>query len=124
MISWIKILLFNNLILHKYLLSLHFLGFEYMNQTTVSAIASNELSVQLTQKEQKFKRVKLWFNVIFALCFLVFALGLVWMNVMAIASSFITAMMFGMAYLGVIMIFEEDINEIKTKLEKTVSVSI
>ncbi|WP_239324763.1 hypothetical protein [Snodgrassella gandavensis] len=95
-----------------------------MNQTTESATAGNELRVQLAQKEQKFKRVKFYFNVIFVLCFLVFALGLLWMNVMAIASSFITAMMFGMAYLGVIMIFEEDINEIKIKLEKTVSVSV
>ncbi|PIT14555.1 hypothetical protein BGI32_07440 [Snodgrassella alvi] len=99
-----------------------------MNQTIDSATAGNELSVQLAQKEQKFKRVKFYFNVIFALCFLVFALGLLWMNVMAIASSFITAMMFGMAYLGVIMIFEEDINEIRIKLEetaeKTASVSI
>ncbi|MCO6526391.1 MULTISPECIES: hypothetical protein [Snodgrassella] len=95
-----------------------------MKQTAESAIADNELSRQLTQKEQKFKRVKFYFNVIFALCCLVFALGLVWMNVMAIASSFITAMMFGMAYLGVIMIFDEDIKEIKHKLEKSASVSI
>lgn len=94
-----------------------------MNQTAEFATNSNELSVQLAHKEQKFKRVKFYFNVIFALCFLAFALGLVWMNTMAIASSFITAMMFGMAYLGVIMIFEEDIKELKIKLEKTQSVS-
>lgn len=94
-----------------------------MNQTAEFSTNSNELSVQLAHKEQKFKRVKFYFNVIFALCFLVFAVGLVWMNTMAIASSFITAMMFGMAYLGVIMIFEEDIKELKIKLEKTQSVS-
>lgn len=95
-----------------------------MNQTTKSATVGKDLSKQLMHKEQKFKRVKFYFNVIFALCFIVFALGLVWMNVMAIASSFITAMMFGMAYLGVIMIFEEDIKEIKIKLEKTTSVTV
>ncbi|MCX8749662.1 hypothetical protein J3U75_09840 [Snodgrassella sp. B3088] len=95
-----------------------------MNQTTESAAVGKDLSEQLTHKEKKFKRVKFYFNAIFALCFIVFALGLVWMNVMAIASSFITAMMFGMAYLGVIMIFEEDIKEIKIKLEKSASVNI
>ena len=71
---------------------------------------------QLAHTQNVYKQVRWTFYTIFALCGLIFILGLIWMNVIAIASGFISAMMFAMAYLGVIMVFDENIKELQNKI--------
>lgn len=75
-----------------------------------------ELNAQIAQKQQKYQRLIRFFYVLFAICAVVFVGGLYWQNVMAIAGGFVAAMMFGMAYLGVVITRDDEISALKDRL--------
>lgn len=74
------------------------------------------LTALLSQKQHLYRLSSRAFYGAFAICGLFFAGGIIWSNVMAIAGGFVTGMMLGMAYLGVVMTLDDEIRDIRTKI--------
>ncbi|MDF7676671.1 hypothetical protein PT286_08000 [Neisseriaceae bacterium ESL0693] len=83
------------------------------------SLQNNELQQKLMQTRHLYQQTRWVFYAIFIACGLAFVLGLIWMNIIAIASGVISALLFAMAYLGVIMVFDENIQELQHKLDQS-----
>lgn len=77
---------------------------------------TNNFQQKLAHTSRLYQQTRWAFYAIFILCGLTFVLGLLWMNVIAMATGVISALLFAMAYLGVIMVFDENLQELRDKL--------
>ncbi|WP_066568783.1 hypothetical protein [Snodgrassella sp. CFCC 13594] len=80
----------------------------------------NELLSTLKKKEHEYQKIRIFFYVSLSICILFFIVGIFIKNVMSIAGGFVTAMMLGMGYLGAIMIYHDEINDLKRKIKKLI----
>lgn len=78
-----------------------------------------EPSAELAKKLVFYQRLIWFFYALFAICLVFFAGGLYWHNAMAIAGGFVAAMMLGMAYLGVVIARDDEIQTVKDRIHHT-----